>query len=72
MQSNLAFEPQYVNVYLLVSLHYNSGELAQVATALHLECVVLQPSHERVVTVCGVFDSLYSSDGKYTHTDRYI
>ena len=41
------------------------GELAQVATLRKLECMILQPSHERVVAVCNILDNLHSDDCKF-------
>ena len=35
------------------------------ATLRKLECVILQPSHERVVAVCNILDNLHSDDCKF-------
>ena len=56
---------QHVQLYhnMLTSLH--TGELAQVATLRKLECIILQPSYERVVAVCNILDNLHSDDCKF-------
>jgi len=51
--------------YYFYMMLYYLGELAQVATLQKLECMIFQPSRERVVAVCDILDNLCLSDCKF-------